>query len=109
MAGNIQRIVKDGLQAFAFWAVASLAMVYFLGDFGKLLSIGLGVIFIVAFCALRAAELLGWLFHLGNRPAPPAWQPPASAPPAAPPVQLEYCPKCGAKWVAGAQQCANCG
>lgn len=108
--GNLWRIIKDGLKAFVFWFVASVLLIYFFGDVGKMFSYLLGGVFILAFCALRAGELLAWFLTLGNRPkqTPPAWKPPASAPPA-PPVQQQYCPKCGAQWVAGAQRCANCG
>jgi hypothetical protein len=109
MAGNIQRIIKDGLQAFVFWAIASVLMIYFWGDIGKMLSAILGFIFILSFCVLRFTELVAWAMSLFSRQnqAPPEWKPPVSAPPA--PVQQQYCPKCGAQWVAGAQRCANCG
>ena len=108
--GNLWRIVKDGLKAFVFWFIASVLMIYFWGDIGKMASALLGLVFVIAFCALRAGELLAWFLSLGNRPqqAPPAWKPPAGAPPAAPPVQQQYCPRCGAQWVPGAQRCANC-
>ena len=33
--GEIKRIVKDALQAFAFWIVASLAAIHFLGYAGR--------------------------------------------------------------------------
>jgi hypothetical protein len=110
---NLWRIIKDGLKAFAFWFVASVAMIYFWGDVGKMLSYLLGFVFIIAFCVLRAGEILAWVLSLfrGSPGAPPAWKPPSSTPPTAPPppVGPQYCPKCGAQWVAGAQRCANCG
>lgn len=103
---NLWIVIKDGLKAFLFWLIASFLMIHFWGDVGKMLSYGLGFIFIVAFCALWAAKLLAWFLSLGNRPAqPPAgWSPPASTPP----VQPTYCPKCGAAWVAGAAKCSSC-
>ena len=109
--GNLWRIIKDGLKAFVFWFIASVLLIYFFGDIGKMASALLGFVFVTVFCALRAGEILAWFLTLGSRPRqqqPPAWNPPASAPPA-PPTQQQYCPRCGAQWIAGAQRCVNCG
>lgn len=54
-------IAKDGLKALLFWIVASLVMVYFWGDTGRMLSYGLGLILIVSFCITRLTQLVGWL------------------------------------------------
>jgi hypothetical protein len=112
--GTLWRIAKDGLKAFLFWLVASVLMIYFWGDFGKVLSYILGFVFILSFCVLRITELAAFAMSLGRRPqqsappyVPPPGSPPASAPP--PPPAPDYCPKCGSAWVAGAQRCANCG
>ena len=105
---TVGRIVKDGLQAFVVWLVISVALIYFFGYPGRMIAMFIGVIFLVCFCALRAAELLAFTIGLFRRqPAPPPSRPP-SAPPKAQP-QLQYCPKCGSAWVAGAARCANCG
>lgn len=111
--GTLWRIAKDGLKAFLFWLVASVLMIYFWGDFGKVLSFFLGFIFLISFCVLRITEIAAFFMSLGQRPqrsssnTPPPVAPPASAPP--PPMEPTYCPKCGSAWMPGARVCANCG
>jgi hypothetical protein len=106
--GTLWRIVWDGLKAFIFWLVASALLIYFLGYPGYMLSILLGLIFLVCFCALRFTEIVAYMLSLGRRPPkPPPYVPPASPPP--PPQAPTYCPKCGSAWVPGARTCANCG
>jgi hypothetical protein len=110
--GTLWRIAKDGLKAFVFWFVASVLMIYFWGDIGKVLSYILGFIFILSFCVLRITEIAAFAMSLGRRPqgshyVPPPVSPPSSAPP--PPPEPTYCPKCGSAWVPGARACANCG
>jgi hypothetical protein len=110
--GTIRRIVWDGLKAFIFWFVASVLMIYFWGDIGKVLSMILGFIFILSFCVLRITELAAFAMSLGRRPpqqSPPYAPPPHTPPSSTPPPQPQYCPKCGSAWVPGAQICANCG
>ena len=111
--GTLGKIVWDGVKAFLFWLVASMLMIYFWGDFGKVLSYILGFVFILSFCVLRITELAAFAMSLGRRPqqsppyAPPPVSPPHSAPP--PPMEPTYCPKCGSAWVPGTRACANCG
>jgi hypothetical protein len=110
--GTLWRIVWDGLKAFLFWLVASVLMIYFWGDIGKVLSMILGFIFILSFCVLRITEIAAFAMSLGRRPQQsPPYVPPPHTPPSAPPPpqQPQYCPKCGSAWVPGAQTCANCG
>jgi hypothetical protein len=116
--GTIWRIAKDGLKAFLFWLVASVLMIYFWGDFGKVLSYILGFVFILSFCVLRITEIAAFAMSLGRRPqsspnVPPPYAAPGSAPQRSsappPPAEPAYCPKCGSAWVPGARACANCG
>ena len=108
--GTLWRIAKDGLKAFLFWFVASVLMIYFWGDFGKVLSFFLGFIVIISFCVLRITEIAAFVMSRGRRPQQgPPYVPPPVAPPASAPPAPDYCPKCGSAWVTGARACANCG
>jgi len=69
---NLWRIVKDALQAFAFWLVASLLAVYFLGYAGHVVSLGLGFLLVLCFCILRGLDLLVFLGILRRTGVPPA-------------------------------------
>ena len=106
--GTLKRIAWDGLKAFIFWLVARTLLIYFLGYPGYMLSILLGLIFLVSFFALRFTEIVAYIVSLGRRPPkPPPYTPPPPLPP--PPQAPAYCPKCGSAWVPGARTCANCG
>jgi hypothetical protein len=110
--GTLGKIVWDGVKAFLFWLVASMLMIYFWGYPGLMLSRLLGLIFVVAFFALRFTEILAFVLSLGRRQRNPSNTPPPVTPPgSAPPLPAEptYCPKCGSAWVPGARACANCG
>lgn len=58
---SLWRIAKDGLKALVLWVVASVVMVYLWGYTGRMLSLGLGLILVVSFCATRLAEIVTWL------------------------------------------------
>jgi len=51
-------IVKDGLKAFAFWLVASVVMIYLWGYTGRMLSMFLGLIFIVSFIGANLKRIV---------------------------------------------------
>ena len=51
-------IVKDGATAFGFWLVASALLIYFLGYPGRMLSLFLGLIFIVSFIGVTLKRLV---------------------------------------------------
>ena len=80
MGNLLWAIIKDGLKALAFWAVASVIMILLWGYTGRMFSLGLGLIFVVSFIGanLKADRQL---FH-GTGGAPgrrPARRPASSA------------------------------
>lgn len=58
MGNLLWAIVKDGLKALAFWLVASLVMIWLWGYAGKMLSLLLGMIFIVSFIGLNLKRIV---------------------------------------------------
>ena len=58
MGNLLWAIIKDGLKALAFWAVASLIMIFLWGYTGRMLSLGLGMIFIVSFIGLNLKRIV---------------------------------------------------
>lgn len=75
-------IIKDGLQALAFWIVASLVMIYLWGYAGRMLSLGLGLIFLVCFIGLNLKRIVVSLpFSWARQGPPPPLTEPNSAPP----------------------------
>jgi hypothetical protein len=73
MTGEVRRIVKDGLRALAVWAVIAVVLVALFQYSGWIIAQLIGFIFVVAFVALRSAELLYFVlkpFGAGGRPPP---------------------------------------
>jgi hypothetical protein len=109
---TIWAIIKDGARALVVWLIISVLTYVFAGaEIGYSVAVLVGGIFFICFCIVTLGKLFGAFTSLGQRGQPPAWKPPASAPPAppTPPIQQQYCPRCGAQWAAGAQRCVNCG
>lgn len=75
MGKTLWGILKDALKALLFWILAAIPLVYFFGYPGKMMAGFLGFILVLAFCLLRAAELLKWLLAVtgidSRRPPPP--------------------------------------
>jgi len=69
MGNLLWAIVKDGLKALAFWAVASLVMIFLWGYTGRMLSLGLGMIFIVSFIGLNLKRIVTYFTGPGGVPA----------------------------------------
>jgi hypothetical protein len=109
--GTIFVIIKDGIKAFIVWFVLTAIVIVLTGPtIGRALAGLLGTIFLVCFCIVTIGRIFGIFTRIGRGGAPPKWKPPASSPPLppAPPMQQQYCPKCGAEWITGAQRCASC-
>jgi hypothetical protein len=51
-------IIKDGLKSLAFWAVASVGMIFLWGYTGRMLSLGLGIIFIISFIGVTLKRVV---------------------------------------------------
>lgn len=97
-------IVKDGLKAFAFWLVASVVMIYLWGYAGRMLSILLGLIFIVSFIGANLKRIVVTLQSSSGRPAgiPLPIQGQSQAQPGAPNT---VCTQCGGT---GRTTCYGC-
>ena len=64
-------IMKDGLRALVVWAVVSAVLIYFLGYAGLMLSELVGMIFLVAFVALRFTEIAAFVIYALQKQRPP--------------------------------------
>lgn len=97
-------ILKDGLKALAFWIVASLAMVYFWGNAGRMFSMLLGLIFIVSFIGVNLKRIVMALQSSGARRGAPAptTDPNLGAPPNA---TAKTCLACNGR---GSTSCYGC-
>jgi hypothetical protein len=98
-------IIKDGLQAFAFWLVASLVMIYLWGYAGRMLSLGLGIIFVISFIAVTLKRIVSSL--TGSRVGQGAGLPPLPDPKPADAGKSSSrpCPTCGGS---GRTPCIRC-
>jgi hypothetical protein len=114
MVKTLLAMLKDGLKAFLFWAVASGVLIYFFKYPGLIFSELLGLIFLAAFVATWGAQLLFWLLSLigfarVRRPAalpPVAGGPNQSAGPgSAPNAQGRPCQPCGGSGRIGCSAC----
>jgi hypothetical protein len=111
----LQKMIKDGLRALIFWAVASVLLILFFGYTGRILSALLGMVFVVAFCMLWARVVLELLINRnrGSAPAPPPPLPgPSSAPPATTPIAESanrVCPNCGGSGRVSCYACTGTG
>ncbi len=54
-------IIKDGLKALVFWLVASMAKVFLWGYTERMLSLGLGLIFVLSFMAVNLKRIVASL------------------------------------------------
>ena len=83
MANLLWAVIKDFLKGFLFWAVASVLLIYFFKYPGMILSGLLGLIFLVAFCATWASQLLFWVVNIirgGGGPSLPRARSPNQGP-----------------------------
>jgi hypothetical protein len=104
MGNLLWAIIKDGLKGFAFWAVASVIMILLWGYTGRMLALGLGLIFIVAFIGGNLKRVLHYFtggampFGGGSLPGVPAGQQPVDG--------RIRCSTCGGS---GRMICSGCG
>jgi hypothetical protein len=108
--GNFVRIWKDAAKAFFVWAGIAAVLVIFFGYGGWMISLGIGLIFLVCFCTLRAAELLAWIgYGLGwLKPGGPAMAPPLSSGAPGPNPAMGSVPVCGTCNGSGQMLCPRC-
>ena len=100
-------IAKDGLKALAFWLVASVVMIYLWGYAGRMLSIGLGLIFIVSFIGANLKRIVVSVQSSSGRSAgilPPPF-PVQGQSQAQPGTPNTVCTQCGG---AGRTTCYGC-
>jgi hypothetical protein len=109
----LRKMIKDGLRALIFWAIASVLLVLFFGYTGRILSALLGMVFVVAFCMLWARVALELLMHRDRGAAsPPALPGPSGAPLATtsiPESANKVCPNCGGSGRVSCYACTGTG
>jgi hypothetical protein len=108
--GNLARIWKDAWKAFLVWAGISVVLVVLFGYGGWMFSIGIGLIFLLSFCVLRAAELLAWIgYSLGwLKPAGPGRAPPLAPGSPTPNPSMGSVPLCSSCNGTGQMLCPLC-
>ena len=104
MGNLLWAIIKDGLKALAFWAVASLIMIFLWGYTGRMLSLGLGMIFIVSFIGANLKRIVNYFTGPG---VPQGGGGLPGVPPAAQTASGRIpCSTCGGT---GRMMCSGCG
>jgi len=108
MLSLLWAIAKDGLKALAFWIVASLVMIYLWGYTGRMLSMFLGLIFIVSFIGANLKRIVLALQGSSARPGggmPPPAFPVQGQSPVQPGTANTVCTQCGGT---GRTTCYGC-
>jgi len=94
-AQMIRYVAKDAVKAVVFWIVASIALVYFFGYTGRMLSSFLGMILIVCYIGVCLKHLVWFLQGKNVLPGPTGYRPRTPTGTNAPAgVQEKPCPSC---------------